>query len=709
MKFYSPIDMGFLEIVQFRTQNSGTQPYAAAVGNKGAFWMDTSNNLLKWSDGTTWQAIHPASTSASSTVVLRDSAGNFSTAGTITAPNFTGLASKATQLNTQQNFSITGKATAAAIAFDGTGAVALNITGLSVDPNDINLTQDYILIGNALGKAVASSKSSIKLNELGAPIGPVSFNGQVITNVADPVAGTDAANRQFVESFAQGLDPKASCRVATTADLGGTYSSVTKTMTGPAAALVIDGVTMAVGNRVLVKNETTGGGASENGIYTVTNAGSYGTAWVLTRAVDFDTSADASPGSFTFIEEGTVNKDTGWVMTADAPVALDTTLLNWTQFSGAGSYTAGRGIVQSGTAFHFAQDANYTTNSIPYATGATTIGFIGAGSANQVLRVPSGGGAPAFGAIDISQAAAVTGTLAAANGGTGQSSYAIGDLLYASTSNALSRLADVAVGNALISGGIGVAPSWGKVTLTNHVSGILPIGNGGTGLSTWTTNGVFYGGASAMGQTLAPTSGQFLVGSAGGIPTFVGMSGDATLAASGGITIAANAITYAKFQQIAGLSVFGNSTGSAANGGAITGTANQVLRVDAAGTTLGFGAINLGNGNAVTGILQGANGGTGTQYAQFTTGGTVLRTYSLPNLNSQLAAQVSGTITGNASTTVFSATHNLNTKNVVVSLFDSSDDRVYVDTKTFDVNTVRFTFAVPPANLVAYRWVVVGY
>lgn len=70
--------------------------------------------------------------------------------------------------------------------------------------------------------------------------------------------------------------------------------------------------------------------------------------------------------------------------------------------------------------------------------------------------------------------------IAAANGGTGQTSYAIGDILYASTSSALSKLADVATGNALISGGIGVAPSWGKVALTTHISGILPVANGGT-------------------------------------------------------------------------------------------------------------------------------------------------------------------------------------------------------------------------------------
>ena len=71
-------------------------------------------------------------------------------------------------------------------------------------------------------------------------------------------------------------------------------------------------------------------------------------------------------------------------------------------------------------------------------------------------------------------------TIAAANGGTGQSTYAIGDILYASTTSALSKLADVATGNALISGGVGVAPSWGKVALTTHISGILPVANGGT-------------------------------------------------------------------------------------------------------------------------------------------------------------------------------------------------------------------------------------
>lgn len=93
----------------------------------------------------------------------------------------------------------------------------------------------------------------------------------------------------------------------------------------------------------------------------------------------------------------------------------------------------------------------------------------------------------------------LAGTLTAANGGTGQTSYTVGDLLYASTTTALSKLADVATGNALISGGVGVAPSYGKIGLTTHVSGTLPVANGGTGTATqFTTGSVVFAGASGV-------------------------------------------------------------------------------------------------------------------------------------------------------------------------------------------------------------------
>jgi hypothetical protein len=84
-------------------------------------------------------------------------------------------------------------------------------------------------------------------------------------------------------------------------------------------------------------------------------------------------------------------------------------------------------------------------------------------------------------------------TITAAKGGTGQTSYAVGDLLYANTTTTLAKLADVATGNALISGGVGVAPSWGKIGLTTHVSGTLAIGNGGTGQTSFTAGQIHFG------------------------------------------------------------------------------------------------------------------------------------------------------------------------------------------------------------------------
>lgn len=97
-------------------------------------------------------------------------------------------------------------------------------------------------------------------------------------------------------------------------------------------------------------------------------------------------------------------------------------------------------------------------------------------------------------------------TIMAAKGGTGQTSYAVGDLLYANTTTTLAKLADVATGNALISGGIGVAPSYGKIGLTTHVSGTLPTANGGTNLTSFTANGLMY-----ASSTSALTTGSALV------------------------------------------------------------------------------------------------------------------------------------------------------------------------------------------------------
>ena len=150
--------------------------------------------------------------------------------------------------------------------------------------------------------------------------------GYTITGLGAPVNPNDAATMSYVDSVATGLDVKASVRAATTVNI---------TLSG---TQTVDGVALSAGNRVLVKDQTT---ASQNGIYVVA-AG----AWA--RSSDADSNAKVTSGLFTFVEEGTVNADSGWTLTTDGAIVLGTTSLAFVQFSGAGQITAGNGLTKTG-------------------------------------------------------------------------------------------------------------------------------------------------------------------------------------------------------------------------------------------------------------------------------------------------------------------------------------------------------------------------
>ena len=152
-------------------------------------------------------------------------------------------------------------------------------------------------------------------------------------SVATPSADGHAATKGYVDSARSGLDVKQSVRVATTAAINLSLDLE--------AGDVIDGVTLAQGDRVLVKNQGT---ASENGIY-VAVASAAGAA---SRATDADSNTEVTAGMFTFVEEGTVNADSGFVLTTDGPITLGSTSLVFVQFSGAGQITAGDGLTKSG-------------------------------------------------------------------------------------------------------------------------------------------------------------------------------------------------------------------------------------------------------------------------------------------------------------------------------------------------------------------------
>lgn len=172
------------------------------------------------------------------------------------------------------------------------------------------------------------------------PSGDISMGGFKITNLGDPTAATDAANKEYVDAFVSGLTPLAACRVATTAALTATYSNgtagvgATLTNATTQAAISIDGVSLSASDRVLVKDQAA---PAQNGLYTVTTVGSGATNWVLTRATDFDTSAEMIEGSYTNITAGTVNQGEVWLFTTSSPVVVGTTALNFSQFGTFGT------------------------------------------------------------------------------------------------------------------------------------------------------------------------------------------------------------------------------------------------------------------------------------------------------------------------------------------------------------------------------------
>ena len=181
------------------------------------------------------------------------------------------------------------------------------------------------------------------------------------------------------------------------------------------------------------------------------------------------------------------------------------------------TFTAGQRLVFDGSSI--ASQAN---------TGFTLTGGVAAANTITSLTVNSYGEVSAVtaGAIAIAASQVTSGTLDVARGGTGLASYAVGDIIFASGATTLAKLADVATGNALISGGIGVAPSYGKIGLTTHISGTLAVGNGGTGNTALTLNGVVLGqGASALTTVVSSTEGHVLQISSGGVPTFAHLNG----------------------------------------------------------------------------------------------------------------------------------------------------------------------------------------
>jgi hypothetical protein len=399
------------------------------------------------------------------TVALGDS-------GTITAASPNALtAGTGLQLNSGTTYD--GSA-AKTISIDSTVATlsgTQTLTNKTIDANSNTLS-------NIPNSSLVSY--SITLGTTTTSLGGTSLTLGGLTSVTvtqDPTSDLQLATKQYVDNVAQGLNVKTACLWGTTGNI--TLSGLTTQAGGEWTG------TLTAGDRILVKNQST---AADNGIYVAASG-----SWA--RSTDANTWNELV-SAFVFVQDGTTLGDTGWVCTVNPGGTLGVTAVTWTQFSGAGTYTAGTGLTLTGTQFSI-------TN-----TGVTAASY-GTASKTSTLVINAQGQITSASEQDIAIAASqvTSGTLAVAQGGTNIGSYTIGDLLYASGTTTLSKLGIGA--STYIVTSDGSAPSWtapasvsvGTATnLAGGTAGALPYqtGSGATSfLSLGTTNYVLTAGASA--------------------------------------------------------------------------------------------------------------------------------------------------------------------------------------------------------------------
>lgn len=317
-------------------------PFRIADGTVTApglsYLNETNTGLYRSGAGSTWMSVLGVNTAQFSTVGVTIPSGKALTVQGATYLTSTLAVTGATTIASTLavtgaitaiggvNGNITGNVTSSGTSnfaevvitgsLDMTAGSAATITGLSTPTN----------ASDAANKGYVDSVLGSKLSLTGGTMtGAIAMSNTKITGLATPTSDQDAATKAYVDSVAQGLDAKASCRASTTANI---------TLSG---AQTIDGVAIIAGDRVLVQNQSS---AAQNGIY-VAAAG----AWA--RSSDANT-WDSLVSAFTFIEQGTVNGNNGYICTIAPGGTLGTTPVTWAQFSGAGQITAGTGMSKTG-------------------------------------------------------------------------------------------------------------------------------------------------------------------------------------------------------------------------------------------------------------------------------------------------------------------------------------------------------------------------
>lgn len=509
--------------------------------------------------------------------------------------------------------------------------------------------------------AAGSAVTTLDIGTLGTGTANITTaNITTGTVSATPVSGTDLANKTYVDTMvASGITYHAPVRVEAPTNLNATYNNgsagvgATLTNAGTQAALVIDGITMAVNDRVLVYTQTV---QAQNGIYIVTDVGSGSTNWVLTRAADADTYGVKSPNSLgegdaVFVQQGATGAGETYVCNTVGTITFGTTAITFVQVSSAQIYSAGTGLTLSGTQFSITNTGTAGTygssSSVPVVTTNAQGQITSVTPTAIAITAAAVSGLAPSATTDTANAANITSgtlpvarlngsytgitgvgtlaagtwngsTIAAAYGGTGQSSYVVGDLLYADTTTSLAKLADVVAGNALLSGGVGTAPAWGKVGLQTHIDGTLQIANGGTGATDAATARANLGAGTGNGSVTSVAAGSYLTG--GTITTSGTLAVDATSANTASKVVARDASG-----NFSAGTITANLTGTASNATTaaalsattwqrITGSAidyGSYGAIGVSGTTNGYAGISF---SGVSGTLMMSASATGFYY-----------------------------------------------------------------------------------------------
>lgn len=409
----------------------GSATTIEAIGGKGAFVALTGDQTVggnKTFSATINGSISGNAATATKLATARDLSLSGDATGTASFDGSANASITVTLANSGVSAGTYGSATdVAQVTVDAKGrvtaasSVAITFPVSSVNTKTGTVTLSTSDIGEGTNLYYTDARVRLnRLDQMAAPTADVAMNSQKITGLADPVSAQDAATKNYVDLAVQGLDPKQSVVAATTANI----ASLSGTMT-------IDGVALQVGDRVLVKNQTT---ASQNGVYVVASG-----SW--TRADDLSTWAE-HVSAYLFVEQGTVNAEMGFLCTVDAGGTLGSSDITFVQFNGAGQVIAGAGLTKTGNTLDVgagdgiavSADAvaltgqalalhQLASDGIIARTGSGTVAARSIAAGSLKVSITNGDGVSGNPTVDVSEAdltlSNLGGTLSVAKGGTG--------------------------------------------------------------------------------------------------------------------------------------------------------------------------------------------------------------------------------------------------------------------------------------------------